>query len=305
MPTSPTDTVMLYVSESEAVTVHSFDDGVEAIKNYREDELAILSDIGDQKRERALTRFWIGSVVAHLQAEAEYGDNILGRVTDRIGVSKSYLRESRQFYDAHNGSEQACRAWMDEVEKERGQVNWGYCRNWARKQLSGEDWEDDTQKVEQETKRLERRAERLEQDARETEEQVMQSNADEEAKAEALGVAARARQVAEETRRRAQELELEEYERVEDEEYREWIRKQPCIVRDRTGEDVDPHHAIEGGQGSKASDYTCLPLSHDLHEELHGPNMSRKAFEEKYNVDIWKEIADHITRYFTGKPISP
>jgi len=299
MPTSPTDTVMIAGESQMAIT--SFDSAVQAIKELREDELGILQEIGEHKRDRSLQRFWIGEVVHTLQSGAEYGDNIMDRITDQIGVSKSYLRESRQFYEAHDGSQQACEAWMDEVEKERGQVNWGYCRRWARKQLSGEDFEDDTQTVEDEKRRLERRAERLEADAREMEEQVMQSNADEEAKAEALGVAAQARQVAEDTCRKAEAMELEEYERTEDEEYREWIRSQPCIVRDRTGEDVDPHHAIEGGQGSKASDYTCLPLCHDLHEELH--DIGRRTFEEKHNVDIWREIADHITRFFTGRPI--
>jgi len=300
MPTSPTDTVM--ISDGSWTDFDSFGDAVDLIKKYRKDELGFLQKIGDRKRDRAMTRFWIGEVVDHLQSEAEYGDNIMERVTSQIGVSKSYLRESRQFYNAHDGSQQACEAWMDQVEKERGQVNWGYCRNWARKQLSGEDFEEDQSKVEQEVKRLERRAERLEADARETEEQVIQSNADEETKAEALGAAARARQVAEETRRKAETMELEEYERTEDEEYREWIRTQPCIVRDRTGDDVDPHHAIEGGQGTKASDYTCLPLCHDLHDELH--DIGRRTFEQKHDIDIWREIADHITRFFTGRPIS-
>lgn len=302
MPTSPTDTVM--ISDGSWTDYESFEDALEHIKSLREDELGLLQKIGDRKRDRALVRFWVGEAVYVLQSEAEYGDGVMDRITGQVGVSKSYLRESRQFYEAHDGSEQACRAWMDQVEKEKGQVNWGYCRRWARKQLSGEDFEDDTQTVEDERRRLERRAERLEQDAREMEEQVMEANAEEEAKAEALGVAAQARQVAEDTRRKAETMELEGYERVEDEEYREWIRSQPCIVRDRTGDDVDPHHAIEGPQGSKASDYTCLPLCHDLHEELHGPNMSRAAFEQKYDVDIWREIANHITRFFTGHPIN-
>jgi ribosomal protein L9 len=292
------------ISDDSWTNFESFEDAVDLIKEYREDELGLLQKIVDRKRDRALTRFWIGEVIHKLQSDAEYGDGIMDRITDLVGASKSYLRESRQFYEAHEGSRQACEAWMDHVEQERGQVNWGYCRNWARKQLSGDDYDEDQDKVEQEITRLERRAQRLDQDAQELEEQVHEANVDEDAKAEALGVAARARQVAEETRHKAETMELEDYERVEDEEYREWIRSQPCIVRDRTGDDVDPHHAIEGGQGSKASDYTCLPLCHDLHEELHGPNMSREKFEDKYEIDIWQEIADHITRFFTGRPIN-
>jgi len=295
---------MVMVRSSDPLDIQSLDDAATLILDYYNEERDILSEISEKHRRRVLVRFRIGRVVSHVTESAEYGDGAVQKLAAKMIKSDSYLYQSRRFYEAHDGSEQACKAWLDEVEQEKGRVTWGYCKQWAKKQLSGDDYNEDQDKVEQEITRLERRAQRLDQDAQELEEQVHEANVDEDAKAEALGVAARARQVAEETRHKAETMELEDYERVEDEEYREWIRSQPCIVRDRTGDDVDPHHAIEGGQGSKASDYTCLPLCHDLHEELHGPNMSREKFEDKHNVDIWQEIADHITRFFTGRPIN-
>jgi len=292
MPTSPTD--LIAVSDDSWTDYESLDDAVDHIKELREDELGLLQEIGERKKDRALVRFWVGEVVALLQGEAEYGDDIMGQVTDQVGVSKSYLRESRQFYDAHDGSEQACRAWMDQVEKERGHVHWSYCRNWARKQLSGDDWEEDNQKVESETKRLERRAERLEQDARETEEQVMQSNADEEKKAEALGAAARARQVAEETRRRAGELQLDDYERVESDRWREMVTTVDCFACGRAGsrEDMNPHHLERSGHGTKGPDTETIALCTDCHRKLH--DMAEEEFWGLVGVNPWKKLCQRI-----------
>jgi hypothetical protein len=292
MPTSPTD--LIAVSDDSWTDFDSFEDAVDQIKQYRQNELDLLNRIGERKKDRALARFWVGEIVAYLQSQAEYGDDIMGQVTDQVGVSKSYLRESRQFYDAHDGSEQACRAWMDQVEKERGQVHWSYCRNWARKQLSGDDWEEDNQKVESETRRLERRAERLEQDARETEEQVIQSNADEEKKAEALGAAARARQVVEETRRRAGELQLDDYERVESDRWREMVTTVDCFACGRAGsrEDMNPHHLERSGHATKGPDTETIALCTDCHRKLHG--MPEEDFWKSVGVNPWKKLCQRI-----------
>ena len=285
---------MVMISDASWTDYESFEDAVEHIKNLREDELGFLQEIGRRKRDRAMTRFWVGEVVALLQSEAEYGDNIMGRITDQVGVSESYLRESRLFYDAHDGSEQACRAWMDQVEKDRGQVHWSYCRNWARKQLSGEDFDEDTQKVQEETKRLERRAERLEADARETEEQVMQSNADEEAKAEALGAAAKAREVAHDTRRRAEELSLDDYERVESEKWRKMVAQTECFACGRVGsrDDMIPHHLERAGQGTKGPDTETVGLCSDCHTKLH--DMDESDFWAEVGINPWRKLCQDI-----------
>lgn len=316
MATSPTDTVM--ISDGSWTDFQSFDDALEAIKGYRENELDLLNKIGNRKRDRAVVRFWIGEVIAHLQSEAEYGDAIMERVTDQVGVSKSYLRESRQFYEAHDGSEQACRAWMDQVEKERGQVNWSHCRNWARKKLSGDDFDEDQQKVEDETRRIERRAEKLSQDVREMEEQVMQSNADEETKAEALGAAAKARQVAEDALRTSDRLELDQYETTESKKWRRMVTQVQCFACGKVGsrEDMHPHHLERAGQSLKVPDTEVGPLCSTCHDRLH--DMPEEEFWEQMGVNPWKqlvkeilspalqhldldELADHLEPYFRNR----
>ena len=72
-------------------------------------------------------------------------------------------------------------------------------------------------------------------------------------------------------------------------DYTDWIRAQPCIVTSEVGEHIDPHHIkgysyVTGSGGSKKGmDYACVPLRHDLHQELH--TMGWRSFENKYRVD--------------------
>jgi len=70
--------------------------------------------------------------------------------------------------------------------------------------------------------------------------------------------------------------------------HKDWIREQPCCVTGYQGESIDPHHIIGyswltgKGMGKKGSDLTCIPLRHDLHQELH--NIGWASFEKKYNI---------------------
>ena len=68
--------------------------------------------------------------------------------------------------------------------------------------------------------------------------------------------------------------------------YKDWICEQPCCVSGQLG--VDPHH-IKGyswltgsAMAKKGSDLTCIPLRHDLHQELH--TIGWASFEKKYNI---------------------
>jgi len=71
--------------------------------------------------------------------------------------------------------------------------------------------------------------------------------------------------------------------------FKDYVRSLPCCVSGYIGEEVDPHH-IKGYSwltGSawalKGSDLTCIPLRHDLHNELH--NIGWASFEEKHNMN--------------------
>ncbi len=64
-------------------------------------------------------------------------------------------------------------------------------------------------------------------------------------------------------------------------EYLAWIRTLPCVM---TGtHPVDPAHLITVGSGG--SDFTAIPLRHDLHMEQHACGFF--TFMEKRRIDLW------------------
>jgi hypothetical protein len=80
--------------------------------------------------------------------------------------------------------------------------------------------------------------------------------------------------------------------------YTNWVITLPCCVSgDYASEHmgVDPHHAkgyswiTESAMAKKGSDLTCMPLRHDLHQELH--QIGWESFEKKYNVNQLEMMA--------------
>ena len=79
--------------------------------------------------------------------------------------------------------------------------------------------------------------------------------------------------------------------------YKAWIKNQSCLISDTIP--VDPHHLKNinklDGLGMKPSDDYCIPLSRELHSELH--SMSVADFEKKYNVDLLEELRKYHNRF--------
>lgn len=72
-----------------------------------------------------------------------------------------------------------------------------------------------------------------------------------------------------------------------DKKYRVWVQSLPCVITDREGSEVVPHHAIScglgGSTGGKIGDNYCFPLIQVLHKELHD---DPKKWEEKYGKQL-------------------
>ena len=77
--------------------------------------------------------------------------------------------------------------------------------------------------------------------------------------------------------------------------YINWIKTLPCIACGYPFS--DPHHTETGGKGTKASDYTCVPLCRTHHQMLH--SHGKQSFQKEFNIDfksvckrlntVWKE----------------
>ena len=67
------------------------------------------------------------------------------------------------------------------------------------------------------------------------------------------------------------------------EAYRDWIRQHPSAVLESTRA-VEACHTGPHGFWQKSSGYTCIPLTHNEHMELH--RIGPRQFQEKYGIDF-------------------
>lgn len=74
--------------------------------------------------------------------------------------------------------------------------------------------------------------------------------------------------------------------------YRKFLRDRRCCVCPAVG--CDPAHTANNGMRSKGPDSSCAPLCRDHHREF---DAGRKAFEEKYGIDMKVAAAAHWLLY--------
>ena len=67
------------------------------------------------------------------------------------------------------------------------------------------------------------------------------------------------------------------------EDYRDWVRQQPSAVSESTRA-IEACHTGPHGFWQKSSGYTCIPLTHEEHMELH--RIGPQHFQEKYRIDF-------------------
>ena len=83
--------------------------------------------------------------------------------------------------------------------------------------------------------------------------------------------------------------------------YLEYIKEKPCLVCGKMP--VDPHHMEAVGMGGANrdgfKDYSCVPLCRIHHSEYHQNGIHK--FEEKYQVNLWKDAFNLLRRYLIAK----
>jgi hypothetical protein len=91
------------------------------------------------------------------------------------------------------------------------------------------------------------------------------------------------------------------------EAYRAWVRRQPSAVSGSEG-GIEACHTGPHGFGQKSSGYTCIPLTHEEHAELH--RIGPRTFQAKYGIDfaiviegLFTEWSERQARRF-GKDVS-
>tara|TARA_R100000657_G_C4674860_1_gene120284 strand:+ start:736 stop:1068 length:333 start_codon:yes stop_codon:yes gene_type:complete len=87
-------------------------------------------------------------------------------------------------------------------------------------------------------------------------------------------------------------------------EYVDFIRNKQCCV---SGSDIaDPHHLHAIGMGSNrlkpnARHFTCIPLSREMHTELHAQGLP--YFQQKYKIDLWQEAYYFFINFLIQKEV--
>lgn len=72
-----------------------------------------------------------------------------------------------------------------------------------------------------------------------------------------------------------------------DDDYRTFIRRQPCCVCGRTPSEA-AHTGLDGGMGQKSSDYSCVPLCRGCHTSGGSAyhRVGRKEFQRLNGIDF-------------------
>lgn len=80
--------------------------------------------------------------------------------------------------------------------------------------------------------------------------------------------------------------------------YRQYIANLPCCISGYHYAGNDPHHLKGRGFGSsvKCSDLFCIPLRHDLHQELH--TIGWQSFEDKWHMNQLEQALYTIEQAF-------
>ena len=81
-------------------------------------------------------------------------------------------------------------------------------------------------------------------------------------------------------------------------DYIKYIKSKHCLVCGRSP--VDPDHLEHLGMGGAnkggLKDYSCVSLCRQHHSERH--DLGLRRFEEKYNLNLWKEAFYLLRGYF-------
>ena len=265
----------------------------DALRSIQKKVGATINEMRQRGKDLILLRYdqgRIASLAREMDPEGVYGKETVKTLAQRAGIHERTLYRAIEFYEHFGGTKMQLRKWIDEKEEEKGSINWNYCINWTKKALP--DSEGAEEKLEKVVKKVEKKAEKLEQDVEDIEHEVMQWN-DEEKRAEALGAIAKAREVAEDAKYKVETFALEKPSRIEDKAFLALVRAQECECCSNA---ADAHHLITVGAGG--SDYTAVPLCRLHHSELH--TMPLRAFEDKYDVNLWRVNAGLLMQHFAG-----
>ena len=238
-------------------------------------------------------RFLLGAMIE--KTGTTYGEGTIDKIAEDYNISATTLREARAFASKLGCSPSKLKAWIDSKINQTGRVYWKdvqeYVRAGSDPRVLGHDAM---------FKRLVRRVENVAQDAEVLAEQL--NSLPDNVKQEHQGVMSVLYENIKVVQNQYQNVsKLGKTIIPRSEEYLKFVRGFPCAI---TGEyPVEAHHALgTKGTSKKSSDFSAIPLSSDLHKELH--SLGYETFQEKYRIDLAELALNYVHKFLTNQWIT-
>lgn len=88
-------------------------------------------------------------------------------------------------------------------------------------------------------------------------------------------------------------------ERIRDEQYKAWIRRQPCLCGCGSTKNHAHHHG-RPGELPRSNDFRTVPVDSRIHGLMKAPGWSEKRVAQEYGIDFEKEIDRLKMAYLKG-----
>jgi hypothetical protein len=253
----------------------------DAITQLRELE----AEVGDMHNAIMMIR-WRQGIIAS-SVDVKYGENTIKELSQVAGVHENTLRECVRLVEFFNANENVYKEWLAEGKN-------GRRRFYEAQQLIRSNTDPRVLGPENLMQRVVGRLEKTAEDLELLSQYAHEGN--DEAEGVLVAVVDTVREFG-----ANQASVFQQPKTPRSEAYLNYIRSLPCAVS-KSQINVEAHHVIISGKGIKGSDFSTVPLSHDLHMEYHATG--RTTFENKYNVNMDELMLNYLHKYLTGQSLT-
>ena len=266
---------------------------IRAICDENENAVRLLSRIGKDQQAFIISRWKMGRSIDELLdgERGQYGENAVEAIADHTGMHPNTIYECRRFYTTTpDGPER----WMESVIAANGIVLWKNVRLLIAQKTDVETLGAQGA-LERRIYSVDKRIERLEQDMSEIARDARSNGIAPDLKEKVLGVADRVVDV-----RINGFVGFSKQLTPRDDQHLEFVRQLPCAFC-HANPPSEPHHVETSGTAIKGSDYSCVPVCRECHNDIH--NLGNWSFQTKVNLLFAEAIAATLHERLTGEQI--
>lgn len=233
------------------------------------------------KVQQLIRKFRIGDIVTKLEVPHGERENALQVISIKTGVHINQMREWARIYIHFGGSESKFETYLASQDKPT---------EYSLRDLISADTDPAVLGEQRFAKRVTNRIERLAADLEDYTTLVHKGAIDPD---EADGLMFKLRDS------------MVEYKNLNDykptvpksKDYLQEVRELPCCITGQPGPS-DPHHTEVGGFRMKGTDYSCIPLSREIHRQVE--DYGHEWLEKEFNVRVGNLVSRTLVMILTG-----